>query len=96
MREDQIDQAERRRTLENDRQLLEREGSTFYQDGLSQADEISQGRFAATGSPRVIGSTPTPASQYPAASAHQSRDISLIGCATPISASGSRRKHRTP
>jgi hypothetical protein len=72
MREDQIDQAERRETLENDRKVLEQRGGTFYQHGLAQADELSQGRFATVGAPRVIGSTPTPASQYPAASvAHQ-------------------------
>jgi hypothetical protein len=71
MREDQIDQAERRETLDNGLKVLQQQGSTFYQHGLAQADETNQGRFAATGSPRVIGSTPTPA-QYPAASAaHQ-------------------------
>jgi hypothetical protein len=76
MRQDQIDQAERQAVLENDRLVREQqkkvEGSTFFQHSQSLADETSGGRSAATGSPRVIGSTPAPASQYPAASAaHQ-------------------------
>ena len=72
MREDQIDQFERRATLDNDLKVLQQQGSTFHQHAQAQADELSQGRFAATRAPRVIGSTPTPASQYPAASAaHQ-------------------------
>jgi hypothetical protein len=37
--------------------------STLHQHGQSQADEISQGRFAATGAPTVVGSTPIP--KYP-------------------------------
>ena len=75
MRDDQIDQAERRETLENDRKVREaehqrllREGTTFHQHAQAFADELSQGRFAATGSPRVVGSTPNPSMQYPAAS----------------------------
>jgi hypothetical protein len=60
MREDQIDQAEREAVLEHDRKALEQQGSTFHQHGLSQADEVNQGRFAPTGSPGVIGSNPTP------------------------------------
>jgi len=69
----QEEEQERRETLENDRLMREQQrGSTFHQHGLSQAAELSGGRFAATGAPRVIGSTPSPASQYPAASsAHQ-------------------------
>jgi hypothetical protein len=68
----QEEEQERRETLENDLKVLRERGSTFHQHGLAQADEINQGRFAATGAPRVVGSTPTPASQYPAASAaHQ-------------------------
>jgi hypothetical protein len=72
MREDQIDQAERRKILDNDLKVLQQQGSTFHQHAMAHADELSQGRFAATGAPRVIGSTPTSASQYPSASAaHQ-------------------------
>jgi hypothetical protein len=72
MREDQIDQAERLATLENDRKVLEQRGSTFHQHAQSQAAELSGGRFAAVGAPRVVGSTAGVASQYPAASAaHQ-------------------------
>ena len=73
--EDQIDQAERRETLENDRKVREaehqrllREGATFHQFAQAFADEVNQGRFAATGAPRVVGSTPNPSMQYPAAS----------------------------
>jgi len=75
MREDQIDQAERKAVLENDRRiLLEQQGSTFFQHGQAQADEINQGRFRATGTPSVIGSTPDLAKAYPAASAaHQTQ-----------------------
>jgi hypothetical protein len=65
--EDDIAQAEKRRIIREQQQ-----GGTFFQHGLAQADELSQGRFAATGAPRVVGSTPNPAAQYPAASsAHQ-------------------------
>jgi hypothetical protein len=72
MLENQIDQAERLATLENDRKLREQQrGSTFHQHAQAQADEINQGRFRATGVPNVIGSTPSPASQYPAAGGHQ-------------------------
>jgi len=68
----QEEEQERREVLENDRKVLEQRGSTYHQHGVAQADELSQGRFAATGAPRVVGSTPNPASQYPAASAaHQ-------------------------
>src|SRR6516162_10947870 len=68
----QEEEQERREVLENDRKVLEQRGSTYHQHGVAQADEINQGRFAATGAPRVVGSTPNPASQYPAASAaHQ-------------------------
>ena len=66
---DQEDQAERRETLDNDLKVLQQRGSTFHLHAQAQADEISQGRYRATGVPRVVGSTPTPASQYPAASA---------------------------
>jgi hypothetical protein len=76
MREDHIDQAERRETLENDRKVREaehqrllREGTTFHQHAQAFADEVNQGRFAAIGVPTVTGSTPVPS--YPAAGAHQ-------------------------
>jgi hypothetical protein len=71
MREDQIDQAERRE--KNDRKVREaeharllREGTTLYAHAQAFADEINQGRFAAIGVPTVTGATPIP--QYPAAS----------------------------
>jgi hypothetical protein len=48
--------------------------STFHQHGLTAADDEVGGRFAVRGSPTVIGTEPTPASQYPAASAaHQTQ-----------------------
>jgi hypothetical protein len=56
--EDEVTQAERRRIL--------REGTTFHQHAQAFADEVNQGRFAATGVPRVVGSTPVP--NYPQAS----------------------------
>jgi len=72
----QEEEAERRATLENDLKVLEaRRGSTLHQHAQSQADEVSQGRFAAVGSPRVIGSTAGVASQYPAAAAHQADPV---------------------
>jgi hypothetical protein len=75
MREDQIDQAERREVLENDRRVREQQqaqGSTFHARAQAQAGELSGGRFASLGAPRVIGATPNPSMQYPAASsAHQ-------------------------
>jgi hypothetical protein len=68
----QEEEAERRATFENDRKVLEQRGSTFHQHGMAQADELSQGRFAAIGSPTVIGAKPSPSTQYPAASpSHQ-------------------------
>jgi hypothetical protein len=44
---------------ERRRRLREQDSSTLHQHGQSAADEISQGRFAATGAPTVIGSEPT-------------------------------------
>ena len=62
--EDEVTQAERRRIL--------REGTTFHQHAQSSANDEAGGRFAATAAPRVVGSTPNPSLQYPAASAaHQ-------------------------
>jgi hypothetical protein len=63
--EDEVSQAEKRR-------IIREQASTFHQHAQAQADETAQGRFRAIGTPRVIGATPSPASQYPAASAaHQ-------------------------
>jgi hypothetical protein len=70
----QEEEQERIETLRNDLLVRQQQqnASTFHQHAQAQADELSQGRFAAIGSPRVIGATPSPASQYPAASAaHQ-------------------------
>jgi hypothetical protein len=54
----QEEEQERRETLENDRlvreaehQRLLRGGTTFHQFAQSFADEVNQGRFAATGVP---------------------------------------------
>jgi hypothetical protein len=71
MREDQIDQAERRATLENDRLVREQQqrGSTFHQHAQSAANDTGGGRFASLGAPHVVGSEP--AARYPAAGAHQ-------------------------
>jgi hypothetical protein len=64
MRESDIDRIERQAVLENDRKVFEqRRGSTFHQHALAQADEINRGRFAAVGTPHVVGSTPIP--KYP-------------------------------
>jgi hypothetical protein len=52
----------------------ERSG-TYLSHAQSAANDTAGGRFAATGGARVIGSTPTPASQYPAASAHQADPV---------------------
>jgi hypothetical protein len=70
---DQEDQAEKRRVMLQDADVRQQQqASTFYQHAQAAADETNQGRFRDTGTPRVIGSTPTPAPQYPAASAaHQ-------------------------
>jgi hypothetical protein len=66
---EQDEMRDRVETLLQDADLRrQQQGGTFYQHGLAQADEINQGRFAATGSLRVVGSTPTLASQYPACS----------------------------
>jgi hypothetical protein len=69
----QEEEQERREVLENDRLLREQQkASTFHQHAQAQALDTAGGRFAATGAPRVVGSTPNPSLQYPAASAaHQ-------------------------
>jgi len=69
----QEEEQERRETLENDRlvrqqQKQQSEGTTFHQHAQAQADEINQGRFAATGAPNVIGAKSLVAAAYPAAS----------------------------
>jgi hypothetical protein len=70
---DQEDQAEKRRvTLQDVDVRQQQQTSTFHQHALSQADEISGGRFRATGVPSVTGSTPVP--QYPQASTPFQRD----------------------
>ena len=64
--EDQIDQAERRATLENDLKVLQQQrGSTFHQHGLAAANDTGGGRFASLGAPHVVGSTAIP--KYPQA-----------------------------
>jgi hypothetical protein len=74
MREDQIDQAERRATLENDLRVLEqRRGSTMHQFAQSAANDTGGGRFASLGAPHVTGSAPVP--KYPAAGAHQADPV---------------------
>jgi hypothetical protein len=65
----QIEQEERRRTLDNDRRLREQCG-TFHQFAEAEA-QTPMGRFSQVTTAYVIGSTPTPAAAYPAASAHQ-------------------------
>jgi hypothetical protein len=65
--EHQREQEERRRIL--------LEGTTMQQFAQSQADEINQGRFAATGVPNVIGAKPGVAQMYPAASAAHQVDL---------------------
>jgi hypothetical protein len=64
MLESQIDQAERRRVLENERKLREQQqGSTYH--AHAQADLEIPGRFSALGKAHVVG---TGAPEYPAAS----------------------------
>jgi hypothetical protein len=77
VREDQIDQAERRETLANDLKVLQQQGSTFHQHAQAQALDTAGGRFAAVGTPRVVGSTPNPSAQYPAAAAHQADPVGV-------------------
>ena len=62
-------QEERRRVFAQDQSL--RRTSTFYQHALADA-ETPRGRYSQVTTSYVIGSTPTPATAYPAASAaHQ-------------------------
>jgi hypothetical protein len=70
----QEEEQERREVLENDRRVREQQqqrGSTYHQYAQSTANDEFGGRFAAIGVPRVVGSTPNPSAQYPAAAAHQ-------------------------
>jgi hypothetical protein len=61
------EQAERLRTLDNDRRLREQRGSTLHQ--FAQADADIPGRFSAVAHQIVVGADPFP--NYPAAAAHQ-------------------------
>jgi hypothetical protein len=62
--EDEISQAEKRR-------IIREQGSTFHQyDAVAEAS-IETGRFSQINAAHVIGSSPNPSSQYPAAAAHQ-------------------------
>jgi hypothetical protein len=61
----QEEMREREQVQENDRRVREQQqkqqqGTTMQQFAQSQADEISQGRFAATGIPNVTGATEIP------------------------------------
>jgi hypothetical protein len=70
----QEEQEERRRVALQDADLRrqQQQAGTFFSHAQSAANDTAGGRFAATGSPRVVGSTPTPSTQYPAASStHQ-------------------------
>jgi hypothetical protein len=57
--EDEVSQDEKRR-------IIREQATTMHQHAQAQADEMSGGRFAATGTPNVTGATPVPS--YPAAS----------------------------
>ena len=68
MLESQIDQAERRRVLDNDRRVREQSG-TMHAHAIADAQQ-PRGRFSAVETSYVVGSKPT--ISYPAASAaHQ-------------------------
>jgi hypothetical protein len=68
MREDQIEQAERQAVFANDRRVREQaqRGATYK--AFADADTEIPGRFQSIAAAHVIGSTPTPATQYPACS----------------------------
>ena len=68
MREDQIDQAERRATFANDRKVREQQqqGTTFK--AFADAEARVPGRFEHVAAAHVVGTTPDPAQAYPAAS----------------------------
>ena|SRR6516162_9598936 len=67
----QEEQEERRRVALQDADLRrqQQQGATFFQHGVSQAAELSGGRFGALGTPTVTGATPIP--NYSAAGVHQ-------------------------
>jgi hypothetical protein len=66
VREDQIDQAERKAVLENDRRVREQQqASTFHQHAQAQALDTAGGRFAQVNAATVIGAQPLP--KYPQA-----------------------------
>jgi hypothetical protein len=73
----QDEQEERRRVALQDADLRRRQqqaqGGTFFAHGVAQANELSGGRFGATGVPTVTGATPVP--NYPTAGAHQSDPV---------------------
>jgi hypothetical protein len=71
------DPAERR---ERDREPPQ--GTTFHQHAVAWADELSQGRFAAIGTPTVIGTEPIP--KYPQAS--EPFRVDPVGDEPPLSA----------
>jgi hypothetical protein len=59
----QIEQADRLEVLENEKRLRN-QGSTFSQFAESEAS-TPLGRFNAISNPTIIGSKPSPATQYP-------------------------------
>jgi hypothetical protein len=72
--------ADRIDTMRNDldvkrQQQQKTEGTTMQAFAQAQADEINQGRFAATGVPNVIGAKPEVAQMYPPASAAHQVDL---------------------
>ena len=70
---DQEYQAEKRRVMLQDADVRQQQQtSTFHQHAQAQADEISQGRFRATGVPTVVGQSAVP--KYPQASTPFQRD----------------------
>jgi hypothetical protein len=69
--EAQREQAERREVLRNDARVREQTGTYMSHTH----DDLAGGRFAATGTPHIIGSTAVPI--YPAAPAHQSDPVGL-------------------
>jgi hypothetical protein len=71
----QEEEQERRETVENDLRVLQQQTGTFHQHAQAQAAELSQGRFAATGAPHVVGSQAQP--RYPAAGGHQADPVGI-------------------
>ena len=75
LQNDQLVQAERRRVFAPN---LPRQSSTLHQHAIADAD-TPRGRFSAVSAAYVVGSTPTPATAYPAASAHPVPDEPPLG-----------------